>query len=331
MTLRTLSSGSSRSRQTATFRASLLICTLLFGATCADSSGGLAAPPQGEPTGPNQSGSDTTFGPAAFPASVVITGEDWQGVTKQEVLSWNFFFHEGGSPDPGPFIDLESDPVFGTVLKMHQTEANFTVKARRSFAHERARGRAFVAREWLYSAIHRFDTDWGFPTAVNDQWKYMFAYAADGSGTARVEMAFVDEGDVCYMSHSGELPHWVYRGTLKAEEPRDYDIASGDYYQTVMFVKRVASGDVRMGWARRKLTQDGGRTLAPGPWRGIVDGYGVGTWNDADGFNAIGLGENINARPSESQFVYYGPWVVLDLSDPAAPGDPWGLFTYFGI
>ena len=285
---------------------------------------------------PSGGGASLGFGPSDFASSAVITGEDWLGVTEADVLSWNFFFHEANTPpDVGTYIDLEADPLFGTVLKMHQTNANFTVKSERAFSHARAKGAPFVARDWIFSSVIRLSDDWGFTPAVgNPQWKHMHATKVDtgGQATVRIELGSVSEGVEAFMLHTGEASHWSFLDSPVSEANRKWEIGNGDFFQGCMGWTLIG-GVARMWWAVRKLTTDGGQTLNPQPWRAQYDRYDPGAWDDNDGITSVGIGLNINGQPpvGEDQFVYYGPWVVLDLSDPSAPADPWGLFTHLGI
>ena len=267
------------------------------------------------------------FGPRDFPAAAVITGEDWHGVTSSEIHSWDFFSLPNRG-DPRPFFRVTPDPLWGQVVQVDQTPTNRTVFGGRIFSDTRAKGAPYVARQWIYSAVWKFSPNWG----VAGHWKAMFGnWAEPNSGNMRVEMCFPQPGVRTTLCHSGTPANWRNERTLRIDPVRIYSIADGDYYQTVMFVKLLSTSDVRIGWAFRKLTSGAGRTLQTGRWVGIMDTHDPGTWTDDDGIRSIHLGNTLNDVPRAAQSVYYGPWVVLDLSNPEAPRDPWGIFSFFGI
>jgi len=84
----------------------------------------------------------------------------------------------------------------------------------------------------------------------------------------------------------------------------------GEWYEYIIYSEIVSPTHYRIRWWKRQRTQNG--QLFDGPW----DKYGGDFPNAQAGSlkpsNAIALGDVMNKSPVATQYIYWGPWEVVD-------------------
>ena len=241
-----------------------------------------------------------------------VLSYDWRNITDKSGLSGLFSWRD--ARDVYAFVDLLPDPLFGQVVRITQPGG---ITATPEMTRSLPRG---LGKMWLKYRV-KFSPGWRAKTSGSAPGLYMLGeWRWDGysgyGGTGFNNSAY--QTWLSVRSPSGALVRYtesVLGDTSLGSVTNEW--SSGEWYEFVVYWEKTGATTARQHLWMRQMTNGG----APvnGGWRysGVTLGGAttplVGT---------IAFGSAKSQVTSSTQYVYWGPWEVVDGS---AYPNPWGM------
>jgi hypothetical protein len=239
-----------------------------------------------------------------------VIGDDWRGYrTTVELRERMRFFSFDRTRNPNDYVDLVPDATFGQVARVTQP-ADQGPAARTGFSPElRVLAPEPLPHVWFRFRV-RFSPGWTtagpYPAGAANSYKLAFILWKDADGRAQIEFsntrqyvlgAYV-QGVRCTELR---LPGSQSFGTVSTEW------TDGDWWEYVMHYQRLDATTFRAEWWRRRLTSGGRLTDGPFTYTGVER-----RCPSAPRVRGVALGANKNKTTPVPQFLYWGPWEVVD-------------------
>lgn len=254
-------------------------------------------------------GSPAAHGQAA-PYTAVL-GDDWVRYADTPALlaAVRWF-----APDESRFraaeqVAIVSDPIFGRVARITQpadpdpqTRGGFSPQLRRSLPEP-------LGKVWFRLRV-KFSPGWttsgSYPPGWANSYKLAFLLWQGYSGRAEIEFSNTRQ----YITGVGVQGVRCSEIPLPGSQPFGNvttEWSGGDWWEFVMYYERIDSHTFRQRWWRRQLTASGSRVDNAFTFRGSEM-----SCPSAPLVRGIALGANKNKAAPVTQYIYWGPWEVVD-------------------
>ena len=271
-------------------------------------------------------GGDDGSGPPPPPGNyTVVEGEAWSTYANDAALMAQSLFGWGASGVPGPidnYVDLVSDGTFGKAARILQQAGT---------AGSPQMHQPFTALDKAWVRWHiRYSPGWTAVGAtgpsLGNAWKQMHLYMPGGGATGRTRLDVENSTQFgCGFSFPGrsytETPLPGHQGggagcgtALVAGGVGD-EFNDGAWYEWIAYHEKTGATTGRIRYWHRQLAQSTFR----------FSGWSYTGATGADLFpqvHELALGVNKNRDTPADQYVYWGPFEVVDGSQYP---DPWGV------
>ena len=240
-----------------------------------------------------------------------VIGDDWKRYhdTRAMLEAVKWF-----APDQGRFtvtehVALVPDRTFGQVARITQpadadpnTRGGFSPELRRLLPEP-------LDNVWFRFRV-RFSPGWTtagpYPRGWANSYKLAFILWKGYSGRSEIEFSntrqyILGVGVQGVRCTEIPLPGGQRWGTVTSEW------TGAEWWEFVMHYERIGSGSLQARWWRRPLTRGGAIVENPFTFSGVEE-----TCSTAPQVRGIALGANKNKATPVTQYVYWGPWEVVD-------------------
>lgn len=228
-------------------------------------------------------------------------------------------------------VDLVDDRTFTRVARITQRPGSSSPQLRFTLARP-------LDKVWIRFRV-RFSPGW---TARGTQgpsqgaaYKVMHMYMVGGGASGRTR---VDIENGTQFGCGMGFPKRRYRetplpghrggglgcGTATPAGGVGDEFNDGEWYEWIVYHEKTGPTTGRVQYWHRKLTQGG--VIANASWR--FSGWSMTGLTSADEFPVVRelkLGINKNREPDVTQYIYWGPWTVIDGS---VAHDPFGVARF---
>lgn len=264
-----------------------------------------------------------TVNPVPPPGSyTTVAGDDWLGYANTAALvAAGIFGANDGRFSVASNIAILPDAFFGQVARITQPQDNSTT-ANSGWTVQLVRVFPTPIDQAWYRLRVRWSPGWTtvgpYPAGAANSYKLAFilwqGYSAraeiEFSNTSQYIIGFSFQGVSC---SSTILPGSTSWGNVTTEW------TNGDWWEYILYYQKTGATSARQRFWRRQLTS-GGTLLNSGF---AFQGEEVTSCsNTTPQARAITLGANKNKTTPADQYIYWGPWEVVDGS--AFP-NPWGV------
>ena len=262
-----------------------------------------------------------TPAPAQDARIVPVIADDWMSYRDvQAMLATRFWF----VPSEGTFqladhLALVPDPTFGRVARITQPadpspnpSGGFSPQLRRKFPGP-------LDDVWLRFRV-KFSPGWTtrgpYPRGAANSYKLAFLRWHDSDGRVQIEFTNTDDYDL-----GVHLPG-IRCTSLRLPGSQEFGEATtewtgAEWWEYVMHYERLSPTVMRVSWWRRPLTRSGVVVQNAFVFLGVER-----TCTRAPQVSGIALGINKNKTTPVTQYIYWGPWEVVD---GARYPNPFGL------
>ena len=294
------------------------VCSIALAAAlaaCDDAPESVTAPDAAGAGGPSLAIATTGY--------TAVAGDDWKAYATVDQLRTADYFWWPDSRDVYNYVRLMPDATFGQVVRI-----TFPVNSG-------VNGPAPHLLERLPAPLDRMWYRWrmkyapGWTTVGPDPAGYANSYKIAFWGWekywSRGEVGYTNT-DEYYVGFSVQDPstsrHLQYAesilpGSAAAFGRTGTEWSDDQWYEFVAYYEKTGATTARQHYWRRKLTSGG--AVAPGPWTYVGISASGATTPQVD---RVELGINKNKSTPVQQYLYWGPWEVVD---GAAHPNPFGM------
>lgn len=257
-----------------------------------------------------------------------VAGEDWTSYANDAALMAAGLFGWGTSGSAGPidnFVDLVADGTFGKVVRITQpldSTQGYSPQMHYVLA-------APLNKAWFRFRI-RFAPGWttvgSGGISQSNAYKVAHMYMPGGGATGRTKIEIENTANFDF---GFSFPNRSYTETLLAgntwgpagSSPMTTEESDNQWYEFILYHQKtgVLTGEVR-AW-RRRLTTNGAIVNNPFVFVGWTY-VGSAATDTFPKISSIALGINKNRSNDQTQYLYWGPWEIVDGSQYP---DPWGV------
>ncbi|HET6232062.1 MAG TPA: hypothetical protein VFE05_18455 [Longimicrobiaceae bacterium] len=247
----------------------------------------------------------TTSAPPSTGAYAKVAGDDWRSYAAGSSLQPTGYF--GTSAATYANVSLVSDPTFGQVARVTQNAGTTTAPVLNKKLP------AALDRMWFRFRM-KLSPGWNAGSGWTlARWTWS-GYGGSGSldfengaGYAN-NWSAKDAGNQYIRYTENLLPGSTAFGTASAE------LTSGDWYEYVVYWQKTGATTGRQHFWKRRLTSGGTTVNNAFTYYGYTED-GSTTPQAA----AVQLGANLLKAPAATQYVYWGPWEVVNGATYANP------------
>lgn len=255
-------------------------------------------------------------GPPPPPGNyTAVVGDDWSSYTSSSDLLTRFGWGQSGASSlftVAANVTLVSDPVFGQVVSMRQPKDTSTTGCCGWTPLKFVGFPAPLDKAW-FRVMVRFSPGFTpvgpYPPAAANSYKLLFMLWQGYSERAEIEFSngtqyiigFSFQGVSC---SSTSLPKLGGGFTSVTNEWNN-----GQWYEYIMYYEKTGAASARMRFWMRQLTMS--NVINPGAW--LMQGEEVTSCSSATPqARAINLGGNKNKTTPADQYIFWGPFEVVD-------------------
>jgi hypothetical protein len=280
-------------------QAMVLVMGLALATSCGD----------GGPGNPNNPG-------PGIPGQAIV-GDAWQYAAETDpgFSGYWSFGASGGTNPPNvmTLVDLVTDPIFGKVARITQPGGS-------SLSPQLAESFPDLDKAWIHFYI-KFSPGWTATGATGpssgNAWKLMHLYMPGGGSTGRTRIEVENSVQFgCGFAYPNRSYNVTYiptshLGCATSTELGSDEFQDGDWYEWVVYHEKTGATTGKLRYWERRFTVNG--TQNPGPWwfkgTDIVGDTGTDLFPPV---NQIHLGVNKNRDTPTTQYVYWGPWEIMN-------------------
>ena len=240
-----------------------------------------------------------------------VLGDDWRRYRDTEALlgAVQWFAPDQRRFRAADHVALVADPTFGFVARITQPADNDPA-TRGGFSPELRRMLPTPLDDVWFRFRVKFSPGWTtagpYPAGWANSYKVAFILWKDFSGRAEVEFSntrqyILGVGVRGVRCSEIRLPGSTSFGSVTTEW------TGGEWWEFVMHYERIAPDRLRQSWWRRPLTRAGRLVENPFTFQGVEAACAT-----APAVRGISLGANKNKASPTTQYVYWGPWEVVD-------------------
>lgn len=240
-----------------------------------------------------------------------VAGEDWTRYANTSALlaAVRWFAPNESRFRVADHVSLVSDPTFGRVARITQpadpdpaSRGGFSPQLRRSLPQP-------LTNAWFRFRI-RFSPGWTtsgpYPAGWANSYKVAFMLWDRFSGRAEIEFSNTRQ----YITGVGVQGMRCSELPLPGSQPFGIvttEWTGQDWWEFVMYYEQLDSHTFRQRWWRRQLTVRGTLVDNPFTFRGSEQ-----SCESAPRVRGIALGANKNKATPVTQYIFWGPWEVVD-------------------
>jgi hypothetical protein len=208
-------------------------------------------------------------------------------------------------------VDLVSDPTFGRVVRIRQPQDTSTTATVGWSPLKFVTFPRLLDKVW-YRIYVRYSPGWTpvgpYPVGAANSYKLLFVLWQGYSERAEIEFSnstqyiigFGFQGVTCTDSPvSGSAP-W---GNVTTEW------TDGDWWEYIIYYEKTGATSARARFWKRQYTQSG--SINPGPYE-FTGEQKSSCSNTTPQTRGINIGANKNKTTPADQYIYWGPWVIVD-------------------
>lgn len=255
---------------------------------------------------------------------VAVASETWTGfVSKLDPVFtryWSYGASGGTNPPPVmTFVDLVPDPLYGQVARITQPGGT-------SLSPQLAKSFTAMGKTWLRFRI-KFSPGWtargSTGPSYGHAWKVMHLYMP-GGGRTRIEVENATQFG-CGFAYPNRRYIIAYLPGSRAGCAGNTQLGGdkfldGEWYEWIVYHEATGPLTGRLRYWERRLTRLG--AYEPGAW--WFKGTTITGATSTDLFPPayqLRLGVNKNRDTPSTQYVYWGPWELVDGSRFPDPFD----------
>jgi len=245
---------------------------------------------------------------------VAAYGDDWRSYADNEALYAVRQWWTWRNPPWKPYISLVPDKTFGQVVRMTQPKQE--PKAPRQVGRTYCFTQRFkkpLGNVWVRFRVRfspGFDLDGAVPAGANQAYKLFFLTFKGATGRTGIE--FANRRQYIYTNLQGGFQRQSEEsfGTHRWGGHVAGEFTNGEWYEYIVHREITGPNAYVNRFYRRQLTRKG--VIVNLPW----NFWGIKTVGKpgqvARPAGGIQLGANKNKSNDKTQYVYWGPWEVVD-------------------
>ena len=260
-------------------------------------------------TGPAVAGG---AGPSAAITTVgytTVVGDDWKSYASKTDLRAADYFWWFRTEDVYNWVDLVPDATFGQVARITFQQSDET-----GFAPRLSKEFAPMDRMW-YRYRMKFSPGWTtvgpLPTGWANAYKVAFWLWEGYEGRGQVELSNTDEYVLGFRvsTSSGQSMGYTERQLAGSQSWGHIttEWTDSEWWEYVILYEKTGATSARNHWWKRRLTSGG--AIANNAWTYIgIEVTGATTPQ----VRGVELGANKNKSNPQTEYIYWGPWEVVD-------------------
>lgn len=257
-------------------------------------------------------GGNNGTGPPPPGNYTVVVGDNWTYSSDAQLMAANLF-NWGASGVAGPidnYVDLVNDATFGQVVRITQP-----LDSTEGFSPQMHKVLPVPLDKVWWRFRIRFSVGWtavgsgGVSTGNAYKVAHMYMPGGGAAGRTRVDIENTTQINFGFgfpgRSYTQTAQSGNWSGTVNTE------FTDGQWYEFIFYHEKLGVTTGRTRWWRRKLTQGG--TIVDNPFFfAQIDATGATSADTFPQIREIAQGINKNRSNDQTQYIYWGPWEVVD-------------------
>ncbi|HEX8691060.1 MAG TPA: Ig-like domain-containing protein [Longimicrobium sp.] len=238
-----------------------------------------------------------------------VVGDDWRSYQNKDQLKAREYFWWFRSEDVYQDVDLVADPTFGQAVRIRfrqSDEAGFAPRLSEAFP-------APLDKMW-YRWRMKYSPGWTDvgpnPAGYANAYKVSFWLWEGYDGRGGIELTSTDDYVRGWAVNQNGT--WLSYNERQLPGTQNWSRAAAawndnEWWEFVVYYERLGPSSARQHWWKRRLTNGG--AIANNAWE--YAGIEV-SGNVTPRARGIDLGANKNKSTPQTQYIYWGPWEVVD-------------------
>ena len=270
-------------------------------------------------------GDGTGGGGGPLPGNyTTVAGDNWHSYASDAALQASGFYAAGSHPTftIANNVTRVNDPLFGQVARITQPADTFTTGAGWTPSYSHAMPSP-LNRFWFRFFVRfspLFTTASPYPNGAANSYKLAFIGWQNYNGRSEVE----------YTNTTQYFPGFDFgvsatcTNVLMPNSPSNWgsvttEWSNGEWWEMIMYYQKTSTDDAQHRWWRREYTSSG--TIVNNAYT-YIGTTRQNCDNPTPAAESIVLGANKNKVTQTTQYIYWGPWEVVDGS---VYPNPWGV------